>query len=47
MTPLLLIVADDNAHMRWLVRATFRDRFTDVVEASDGWSCSSSSFTRR
>ena len=35
MTP-LLIVADDNAHMRWLVRATFRDHFTDVVEASDG-----------
>ena len=35
MTP-LLIVADDNPHMRWLVRTTFRDRFADIVEAGDG-----------
>lgn len=35
MTP-LLIIADDNAHMRWLVRTTFRGRFDDIVEASDG-----------
>jgi CheY-like chemotaxis protein len=32
----LLIVADDNPYMRWLVRATFRGRFDDVVEAGDG-----------
>jgi DNA-binding NtrC family response regulator len=31
-----LIVADDNPHMRWLVRRTFRDRFSDIMEASDG-----------
>jgi DNA-binding NtrC family response regulator len=31
-----LIVADDNAHMRWLVRTTLRDQFDDVVEAADG-----------
>ncbi|MEO8700591.1 MAG: response regulator [Kofleriaceae bacterium] len=35
MTP-LLIIADDNAHMRWLVRTTFRKTFDDVLEASDG-----------
>jgi DNA-binding NtrC family response regulator len=34
--PPLLIVADDNPYMRWLVRATFRGTFDDVVEASDG-----------
>ena len=32
----LVIVADDNPYMRWLVRATFRGRFDDVVEAGDG-----------
>ncbi|MGE0398207.1 MAG: response regulator [Kofleriaceae bacterium] len=31
-----LIVADDNAHMRWLVRTTLRDQFDDIVEVSDG-----------
>lgn len=31
-----LIVADDNAHMRWLVRTTLRDRFDEIVEAADG-----------
>jgi DNA-binding NtrC family response regulator len=32
----LMIIADDNPYMRWLVRATFRGRFDDVIEASDG-----------
>ncbi|HWO22035.1 MAG TPA: response regulator [Kofleriaceae bacterium] len=32
----LVIVADDNPYMRWLVRATFRGRFEDIVEAGDG-----------
>ena len=32
----LLIVADDNAYMRWLVLAAFRGRFDEVIEASDG-----------
>lgn len=31
-----LIVADDNAHMRWLVRTTLRDQFDDIVEVADG-----------
>lgn len=31
-----LIVADDNAHMRWLVRTTLRDRFDDILEVADG-----------
>jgi len=31
-----LIVADDNAHMRWLVRTTLRDRFDHIVEVVDG-----------
>lgn len=31
-----LIVADDNAHMRWLVRTTLRDRFDDIIEVADG-----------
>jgi len=31
-----LIIADDNAQMRWLVAATLRDRFAHVVEAADG-----------
>ncbi len=32
----LLIVADDNPAMRWLVRTTFRDCFAEIVEAADG-----------
>jgi len=32
----LLIVADDNADMRWLVRAALRDRFAEIIEAEDG-----------
>jgi len=32
----LLIVADDNPQMRWLVRATLRGHFDEVVEASSG-----------
>lgn len=34
--PRTLIVADDNAHMRWLVRTTLRDRFDEIIEVADG-----------
>jgi DNA-binding NtrC family response regulator len=34
--PPLLVIADDNAHMRWLVRTTFRGCFDEIVEAADG-----------
>lgn len=32
----LLIIADDNAHMRWLVRMAFREQFEEIIEAADG-----------
>jgi len=32
----LLVIADDNPAMRWLVRQTCRDRFDEIVEANDG-----------
>ena len=32
----LLLIADDNPAMRWLVRRTFRDQFDNIIEASDG-----------
>ncbi|CAN5702497.1 hypothetical protein BH11MYX1_BH11MYX1_33770 [soil metagenome] len=31
-----LIIADDSAEMRWLVRSTLEQQFPDVVEAEDG-----------
>ena len=31
-----LIVADDNAQMRWLVATTLREKFEHIVEAADG-----------
>jgi CheY-like chemotaxis protein len=31
-----LVIADDSAEMRWLVRATIGDQFAAVVEADDG-----------
>jgi CheY-like chemotaxis protein len=31
-----LVIADDSAEMRWLVRATVGGQFTSVVEAGDG-----------
>ena len=31
-----LIIADDSADMRWLVRSTLQPEFTDVLEAADG-----------
>jgi DNA-binding response OmpR family regulator len=31
-----LIVADDSAEMRWLVRDALRLSFTDIIEAEDG-----------
>ena len=34
--PLRLIIADDNADMRWVVRTALQPEFTDVVEAADG-----------
>jgi len=34
--PRRLVIADDSAEMRWLVRATIGSRFDDVVEAADG-----------
>jgi DNA-binding NtrC family response regulator len=32
----VLVIADDNPAMRWLVRQTFRDQFTEILEANDG-----------
>ena len=31
-----LIIADDSADMRWLVRSTLQPEFSDVLEAADG-----------
>lgn len=31
-----LIIADDSADMRWLVRSTLQPEFPDVLEAADG-----------
>jgi DNA-binding NtrC family response regulator len=47
----LLVIADDNPAMRWLVRHTCRDRFDEVIEANDGrelfWALVHCSRTRR
>lgn len=31
-----LVIADDSAEMRWIVRAAVGDQFADIVEVSDG-----------
>lgn len=50
MSELRLVIADDSAEMRWLVRAAVGLEFGEVVEAADGrelfWALLQSSFAR-
>lgn len=36
MTKQILIIADDNEAMRWMVKSACRARFDDIIEARDG-----------
>ena len=46
-----LIIADDCAEMRWLVRTALRDQYPDAIEAADGrqlfWQLLRSSFVAK
>ena len=50
-SPVQLVIADDDANMRALVRATLQDDYEDVVEVGDGrelfWRLVRASFARR